>query len=234
MKIEVRNLTKQFNKKEILKGINISFQSGNIYCLSGPNGSGKSIFLNLLCGNDEPSSGEILLNGKSIFKKTLFFNKRKQLVDNTIFLPSLTGYENLKMIAKKNKNIMEDDILVALKKVNLIDCKDQQYCEYSFGMRQRLIIAKVLMEDPKIIILDDPFNGVDDALRVIHAVNPVEHAFSDVDHYRGENHACDHRHENHYEYGLADFVFLEIERSKEECQCPRDDVHDHSPKDLAA
>ena len=79
-----------------------------------------------------------------------------------------------------------------------------------------------------------PFNGVDDALRVIHAVNPVEHAFSDVDHYRGENHACDHRHENHYEYGLADFVFLEIERSKEECQCPRDDVHDHSPKDLAA
>ena len=133
MKIEVRNLTKQFNKKEILKGINISFQSGNIYCLSGPNGSGKSIFLNLLCGNDEPSSGEILLNGKSIFKKTLFFNKRKQLVDNTIFLPSLTGYENLKMIAKKNKNIMEEDILVALKKVNLIDCKDQQYCEYSFG-----------------------------------------------------------------------------------------------------
>lgn len=165
MKIEVRNLTKQFNKKEILKGINISFQSGNIYCLSGPNGSGKSIFLNLLCGNDEPSSGEILLNGKSIFKKTLFFNKRKQLVDNTIFLPSLTGYENLKMIAKKNKNIMEDDILVALKKVNLIDCKDQQYCEYSFGMRQRLIIAKVLMEDPKIIILDDPFNGVDDAIK---------------------------------------------------------------------
>lgn len=165
MKIEVRNLTKQFNKREILKGINISFQSGNIYCLSGPNGSGKSIFLNLLCGNDEPSSGEILLNGKSIFKKTLFFNKRKQLVDNTIFLPSLTGYENLKMIAKKNKNIMEDDILVALKKVNLIDCKDQQYCEYSFGMRQRLIIAKVLMEDPKIIILDDPFNGVDDAIK---------------------------------------------------------------------
>ena len=165
MKIEVRNLTKQFNKKEILKGINISFQSGNIYCLSGPNGSGKSIFLNLLCGNDEPSSGEILLNGKSIFKKTLFFNKRKQLVDNTIFLPSLTGYENLKMIAKKNKNIMEEDILVALKKVNLIDCKDQQYCEYSFGMRQRLIIAKVLMEDPKIIILDDPFNGVDDAIK---------------------------------------------------------------------
>ena len=165
MKIEVRNLTKQFNKKEILKGINISFQSGNIYCLSGPNGSGKSIFLNLLCGNDEPSSGEILLNGKSIFKKTLFFNKRKQLVDNTIFLPSLTGYENLKMIAKKNKNIMDEDILVALKKVNLIDCKDQQYCEYSFGMRQRLIIAKVLMEDPKIIILDDPFNGVDDAIK---------------------------------------------------------------------
>lgn len=165
MKIEVRNLTKQFNKREILKGINISFQSGNIYCLSGPNGSGKSIFLNLLCGNDEPSSGEILLNGKSIFKKTLFFNKRKQLVDNTIFLPSLTGYENLKMIAKKNKNIMEEDILVALKKVNLIDCKDQQYCEYSFGMRQRLIIAKVLMEDPKIIILDDPFNGVDDAIK---------------------------------------------------------------------
>lgn len=165
MKIEVRNLTKQFNKREILKGVNISFQSGNIYCLSGPNGSGKSIFLNLLCGNDEPSSGEILLNGKSIFKKTLFFNKRKQLVDNTIFLPSLTGYENLKMIAKKNKNIMEEDILVALKKVNLIDCKDQQYCEYSFGMRQRLIIAKVLMEDPKIIILDDPFNGVDDAIK---------------------------------------------------------------------
>lgn len=165
MKIEVRNLTKQFKEKKILKNINISFYSGNIYCLSGPNGSGKSIFLNVLCGTDEPSSGEILLNGKNIFKKTLFFNKKKQLVDNTNFLSTLTGYENLKMIAKKNKNIVEEDILVALKKVNLIDSKDQRYCEYSYGMRQRLFIAKVLMEDPKIIILDDPFTGIDEPIK---------------------------------------------------------------------
>ena len=165
MKIEVKNLTKHFKEKEILKDINISFYSGNIYCLSGPNGSGKSIFLNLLCGTVEPSSGEILLNGKNILKKNLFFNRRKQLVDNTNFSLTLTGYENLKMIAKKNKNITDEDILIALKKVNLIEYKDQRYCEYSFGMRQRLIIAKVLMEDPKIIILDDPFTGVDEPIK---------------------------------------------------------------------
>lgn len=165
MKVEVKNLTKQFKEREILKNINISFYSGKIYCLSGPNGSGKSIFLNVLCGNDKPSSGEILLNGKNILKKTLFFNKKSQLVDNTNFISTLTGYENLKMVAKKNKYLDEEDILVALKKVDLIDVKDQRYCEYSFGMRQRLIIAKVLMEDPKIIILDDPFTGIDESIK---------------------------------------------------------------------
>ena len=86
-------------------------------------------------------------------------------MDNTNFSLTLTGYENLKMIAKKNKNITDEDILIALRKVNLIADKDQRYCEYSFGMRQRLIIAKVLMEDPKIIILDDPFTGVDEPIK---------------------------------------------------------------------
>lgn len=165
MKIEVKNLSKKFNEREILKDINISFYSGNIYCLAGPNGSGKSLFLKLLCGSDNPTEGEILLNGKSLIRRRFFSNKKKQLIENSEFLPNLTGYENLKLIAKIKKDISDDDILISLKKVNLIDFKDYKYREYSFGMRQRLMIAKVLMEDPKVIILDDPFNGIDEDIK---------------------------------------------------------------------
>lgn len=161
MKIEVKNLSKKFNEREVLKDINISFYSGNIYCLAGPNGSGKSLFLKLLCGSDNPTKGEILLNGKNLIRRRFFSRKQRKLIENDEFLPNLTGYENLQLIAKIKKDISNEDILVALKKVKLIDYMDCKYRKYSFGMRQRLMIAKVLMEDPKVIILDDPFNGVD-------------------------------------------------------------------------
>ena len=165
MKIEVKNLSKKFNEREVLKDINISFYSGNIYCLAGPNGSGKSLFLKLLCGSDNPTAGEILLNGKSLVRRKFFSNRKKQLIENSEFLPNLSGLENLKLIAKIKKGITDDDMLIALKKVNLLEFKDYKYREYSFGMRQRLMIAKVLMEDPKVIILDDPFNGVDENVK---------------------------------------------------------------------
>ncbi len=161
MKIEVKNLTKKFKERVIFNNINISFYSGNIYCLSGPSGCGKSLFLKILSGNDCPTAGDILLNGISIVHRKFIFWKRKPLVKFFKFVANLSGFDNLKSIAKKKGNITDDDILVILKKLNLFNYKDLEYSKYSYGMKRRLKIAGILMEDPQIIILDEPLHGVD-------------------------------------------------------------------------
>lgn len=162
MKIEVKNLSKQFKGVTILDNVNATFKEGNIYGLIGRNGSGKSVFLKILCNFYSPTSGEVLYDGINIFKENTFPPDTRALIEKPAFLPDISGFENLKMLASIQQLIGADEILEALEKVNLIEDKDKKYKVYSLGMKQKLGIAQVIMENPKVLILDEPFNGIED------------------------------------------------------------------------
>ncbi len=162
MKIEVKNLEKKFKGIEILNNINVTFEEGNIYGLVGRNGSGKSVFLKILCAFYKPSSGEVLFDGKDIFSDNSFPPSTRALIEKPNFLPDVTGYNNLKLLADIQGQIGKEEIEEALIRVNLFSEKDKKFSKYSLGMKQKLGIAQVLMEDPKVMILDEPFNGIED------------------------------------------------------------------------
>lgn len=161
MEIIVKNLTKSFKKICVLNNVNANFQSGNIYGLCGRNGSGKTVFLKLLCGLYMPNEGSITYDNQEINLNNNHLFKINALIENPKFFPELTGYENLKILADIKKEIGEKELLQVLKLVNLIEEKDKKFGQYSLGMKQKLGIAQVLMENPDIIILDEPFNGIE-------------------------------------------------------------------------
>lgn len=161
MKVEVKNVSKKFKNIEILHNINMIFESGNIYSLIGINGSGKSVFLKMLCGFYEPTDGEILQDGVNYIKNKSFPKDTRCLIEKPQFLPELSGLENLQLLVSIQKKITNQKILDTLKLVHLDKDQDKKYSNYSLGMKQKLGIAQVLMEDPKLIILDEPFNGIE-------------------------------------------------------------------------
>ena len=161
MTIEFKNVTKKFKDIIILNNINLTFESGNIYGLFGRNGSGKSVFLKLLCGFYTPSEGEILYNGENLNKKLEFPPNTRALIEKPNFFPDLTGFENLKFLAEIQNKITDKEINDILEFLGLEKDKNKRYSKYSLGMKQKLGIAQVLMENPDVIVLDEPFNGVE-------------------------------------------------------------------------
>lgn len=161
MKLEIKNITKKFDNVEILKNVNLTMTDGHIYGFIGRNGSGKSVLLKIICGFYQPTSGTILLDGENYLENNEFPKDTRALIENPNFLPDLTGFENLKLLASIQNKITEKDILDTLEKLNLMSEKDKKYSKYSLGTKQKLGIAQVLMENPKLIILDEPFNGID-------------------------------------------------------------------------
>ena len=162
MKIEVKYVQKRFKKNIILDQVNVTFESGKIYGFVGRNGSGKTVLLKMICGFFTPTKGEILIDGVNIIKEKSFPKDTRALIENPKFIPDLSGLQNLKLLAKIQNKISEKEILETLEKVNLLKEKDKKFSEYSLGMKQKLGIAQVLMEDPKVMILDEPFNGIED------------------------------------------------------------------------
>lgn len=163
MKIEVKNMSKKFKDIYVLSNINMELVSGKIYGMIGRNGSGKSVFLKILCSFYEPSEGQVLFDGVDILKEGKFPPKTRALIEKPYFLSNLTGYENLQLLAKMNQPITTDESIIdSLNKVNLYKDKDKKYRQYSLGMKQKLGIAQVLMDNPDVIILDEPFNGIEE------------------------------------------------------------------------
>ncbi len=162
MKIEVKNVTKKFKDNVILENVNLDFESGKIYGLIGRNGSGKSIFLKILCGFYEPSNGQILYNGEDIIKEEKYPPSTRALIEKPNFIPDLTGKQNLLLLASIQNTIGEKEIDESMKILGLTPNDNKKYYKYSLGMKQKLGIAQVLMENPNVIILDEPFNGLDD------------------------------------------------------------------------
>lgn len=161
MEIKLENVNKSFGKIKVLTDVNIKFSSGKIYGLYGRNGSGKSVLLKIISGLYS-HEGKVLYDNVEYEKLSSLPFLRGQ-IETPSFFPNLTGLENLRLLAKIQNRISDQEILKSLDIVNLLNEKDKRYSEYSLGMKQKLGIAQAIMENPDIIILDEPFNGIENA-----------------------------------------------------------------------
>ena len=160
--IECKNLTLQLkNQNKILDNINISMEKGKVYGFVGRNGCGKTMLFRTICGFVKPAAGEIIVDNLRIGKDIEYIRNTGASIGESDFLRHLSGYENLKLLAEINNKITDEEILSVLKKVNLFEEKDKKFKKYSVGMKQKLRIAQAIMEETEILILDEPFNGVD-------------------------------------------------------------------------
>ena len=161
--LEIKGIGKTINNNVILKDVNLSLEFGNIYGLKGMNGSGKTVLLKIICGIMFPTEGEILLDNKSYTKDKKFLESLGALIEYPGFIKDENGFNNLKYLADINSKISDDSIKEAIKRVGLDYTDKRKVKKYSLGMKQRLGIAQAIMEDPEILILDEPTNGLDDS-----------------------------------------------------------------------
>lgn len=161
MKIKLENVSKRFKNENVLKGISYSFESGKIYSIVGRNGSGKSVLLKIIAGLYLQDKGNVLFDNKNYNMINEIPNNLGIVIEQPSFINDLTGLENLKLLASIRNVATERDIVESLEIVNLKDDMNKKYSKYSLGMRQKLSIAQAIMEQQKVILLDEPFNGID-------------------------------------------------------------------------
>ena len=161
--IEVQNVVKRFRDQVVLKNVSISFEKGKIHGIVGRNGSGKTVLFKCICGLMHPEEGVILVNGKRVGRDVDMPEDIGAIIEAPGFLPNYSGYKNLRFLANIRRKIGKEEILKVLKTVGLDPESRKHVGKYSLGMRQRLGIAQAIMEDPEILILDEPMNGLDNA-----------------------------------------------------------------------
>jgi ABC-2 type transport system ATP-binding protein len=161
--ITVSNVSKHFKEGTVLKDVTVAFEKGQIHGIIGRNGSGKTMLFKCICGFIPPSAGEIVVSGKRIGKDIDVPDNVGIIIEAPSFLPNYSGYGNLRLLAAINNKTKKDTIRTTMTKVGLEpDCK-KHVSKYSMGMRQRLGIAQAIMEDPEILIFDEPMNGLDNS-----------------------------------------------------------------------
>lgn len=159
--IRVEDVSMYFGEEQVLQQISYEFKEGLVYGIVGNNGSGKTVLMKCICGFLIPSKGQIFVNYKQIGKDIDFPENIGIIIETPGFLPDCTGFKNLMLLASMKKKIGKDMVREALLKVGLDPDLKKNVSKYSLGMRQRLGIAQAIMEDPEILILDEPFNGLD-------------------------------------------------------------------------
>lgn len=159
--IEIQDVSKRFGGHVVLNHITASFREGNIYGIMGRNGSGKTVLLECICGLMHQDEGTILVNGKTIGKEIDIAENIGVIIETPGFLPNYSGFRNLQFLMGVSKKIEPRAISAAMKLVGLNPDDKKKVGKYSLGMRQRLGIAQAIMENPDILILDEPMNGLD-------------------------------------------------------------------------
>ena len=159
--LEVKGLKKRLGKREIIKGINFSVKDGEIFGFLGPNGAGKTTTIRMLVGLIAPNEGEIKICGKDVQKeKEEALKNVGAVVENPELYKYLSGRENLMQIARIRK-VSKEEVEELIELVGLKDRIDDKVKKYSLGMKQRLGLAAALIGEPKLLILDEPTNGLD-------------------------------------------------------------------------
>ena len=160
--VELINVTKKIGNKTIIDGLTLNIQKGEIFGLLGPNGAGKTTTVRMLVGLLSITSGEILINGKSISKEfTEAIANVGAIVENPEFYTHLSGYQNLVIFSNMVPNIPNNRIEEVINLVGLQNRIEDRVKTYSLGMRQRLGLAQALLNQPSVLILDEPTNGLD-------------------------------------------------------------------------
>ena len=160
--IQIVNYTKEIKGRIVLDNVTLSFHPGKIYGLKGVNGSGKTMLLRAVCGLIYPTHGYVEIDGERLGKDISFPRSISALIESPAFLDNFTGYKNLEMIASLKEVATKEDIENALMEVGLDPHDTRTYRKYSLGMKQKLGLACCFMENPDIILLDEPFNALDE------------------------------------------------------------------------
>ena len=159
--IEVNNVGKKYKDKMLVEDVSFTVEKGEILGIVGLNGSGKTVLLKCICGLMDYNSGSIKVDGKIIGKDCEYPKNMGVIIETPGFLPYHSGYKNLEYLASLRKKITKQDIKDVLVKVGLEGEEKKLVAKYSLGMRQRLGIAQAIMENPELLILDEPMNGLD-------------------------------------------------------------------------
>ncbi len=159
--VDIKNVTKQYGANKVLKDVSMTCETGKIYGLIGRNGSGKTVLLKCVCGLVIPTSGEVSVWGQSVGKDVDFPENIGFIIESPGFLLQESGLSNLKHLASIRGKIGIDEIRESMNTVGLDPDLKLHVGKYSMGMRQRLGIAQAIMEKPKLLVLDEPMNGLD-------------------------------------------------------------------------
>lgn len=176
--IEIRNVNKYFGKTKVLDNVSFNIPKNSIIGILGPNGSGKSTLMRIIAGLIRSWDGEILFEGQSIKGNNRYLHRLGFLIEDPAFYEHLTAYENLKMLARLTES-STTDIVSVLQKVNLMGCGDKLVNQFSYGMKQRLGIAQSILNDPSVIFLDEPSNGLDP-----HGINQMNEIIRELNKQR--------------------------------------------------
>ena len=159
--ISVQGVSKIFGDTTVLRDVSREFEEGRVHGIVGNNGSGKTVLMKCICGFLPPSKGKILIRGKQVGRDMDFPDDTGIIIETPGFLPNLTGRKNLELLASLRRRVDREGIRRTIERVGLDPDSKNPVGKYSLGMRQRLGIAQAIMENPSLLILDEPFNGLD-------------------------------------------------------------------------
>lgn len=159
--LTVKKLVKKFGEKKVLNGVSLNCEDGKIYGIVGYNGSGKTVLFKCICGFFRPEEGEIFIKGKSNMQNKQYLSHMGIIIEEPAFLKNKSAYQNLKYLYLINHPLNRELLFHVLERVGLDPADRKKVGKYSMGMKQRLAIAQAIMENPDILILDEPMNGLD-------------------------------------------------------------------------
>lgn len=159
--VDIQNVSRDFGRERVLHSVTRQLDAGRIHGIVGNNGSGKTVLMKCICGFLLPTEGVIIVNDKRIGRDVDFPDDLGLIIEAPGFLPQYSGIKNLEILASLRKRIGLERVADAIRQVGLDPFLKKTVSKYSLGMRQRLGIAQAIMENPSLLILDEPFNGLD-------------------------------------------------------------------------
>lgn len=162
MYLEIKNLSKSISGKSILEHIDLEMDRGRIYGLRGKNGSGKTMLMRSICGLILPTEGTIRINGEILHKDISFPRSIGALIENPGFIAEYSGFKNLSTLASIKKAVTTEEIRSLMQKMELDPDDKKKFKKYSLGMKQKIGIIAAIMEQPELIVLDEPINALDE------------------------------------------------------------------------